>query len=36
MSTSMLYHTFGVRGVQYQKTEYFCGQERDSRHLAGG
>ncbi len=36
MSTSMLYHTCGVRGVQYQKTEYFCGQKRDSRDPAGG
>ncbi len=32
MSTSVLYHTFGVPGVQYKKL-FFCTRRLDSRSL---
>jgi hypothetical protein len=27
MSTSILYHTFGIRSVQYIRTDFFEGQD---------
>jgi hypothetical protein len=36
MSTSLLYHGFGIRGYRYAKTEYLEGGDRVARDAATG